>query len=184
LAAQLSSTQADIESLDKQISNLKNKAENYRKLIEKTPRVEENYTNLTIKRNNTRAKYDDLMQKLLEVQVSQGLETEQKGERFTLMDPARLPGKPFKPNRLGIIMIGIISGICSGLGMALLKEFIDDSIHSPDYLSRATSFPVLATIPDIIPPPKSPYKKQKIFMLTGGTLVMAIIVGVLILHSR
>ncbi|MGD9210973.1 MAG: Wzz/FepE/Etk N-terminal domain-containing protein [Desulfobacteraceae bacterium] len=184
LAAQLSSTQADIETLNKQITNLKNKAENYRKLIEKTPRVEENYTNLTIKRNNTRAKYDDLMQKLLEVQVSQGLETEQKGERFTLMEPARLPGKPFKPNRLGIIMIGIILGICSGLGMAILKEFIDDSIHSPDYLSRATSFPVLATIPDIIPPKKSPYKKQKIFMLTGGTLVMAIIVGILFFHSR
>ena len=57
-------------------------------------------------RRNTQAKLDDLMRKSMEARVAYGLEQEQKGERFTLIDPARLPEKPHKPNRLAIVLIG------------------------------------------------------------------------------
>jgi polysaccharide chain length determinant protein (PEP-CTERM system associated) len=160
LAAQLSSIQADIKSTNQQIVTMIQKAEKYRKQIEETPRVEETYKTLSIKRNNTRAKYDDLMQKLLEAQVSQGLESEQKGERFTIIDPPLFPEKPFKPNRLAIIMIGIVLGIGAGVGFTTLREFYDNSVHSARSLTLATTFPVLATIPDIMTPPELAQKPQ------------------------
>ena len=76
----------------------------FRRRIETGPKVEEAYKALTIERDNTQAKYDDLMQKLMEARVSQGLEKEQMGERFTLIEPANLPQKPIKPNRLAIAL--------------------------------------------------------------------------------
>jgi len=42
-------------------------------------------------RDNTKAKYDDLMRKHMDSRVAYGLEKDQKGERFTLIEPARLP---------------------------------------------------------------------------------------------
>jgi uncharacterized protein involved in exopolysaccharide biosynthesis len=100
------------------------------------------------------------MQKLLEAQVSQGLESEQKGERFTIIDPPLFPEKPFKPNRLAIIMIGIVLGIGAGVGFTTLREFYDNSVHSARSLTLATTFPVLATIPDIMTPPELAQKPQ------------------------
>ena len=150
LSSQLSSTRADIESVKRQIFESNKTADTYRLRIENTPKVEENYKTIFIERNNTQAKYDDLMRKHMEARVAQGLEKEQKGERFTLIDPARLPEKPYKPNRLAIVLIGFVLSIGAGVGWASLKEYNDQSIRDVDSLTQATSFPVLAVIPEII----------------------------------
>ena len=53
----------------------------------------------------------------MEAKVATGLEKEQKGERFTLIEPPRLPIKPFKPNRLAIMAIGSCWGSALGSGL-------------------------------------------------------------------
>ena len=110
---------------------------------------------MVLDRNNTQAKYEDLLRKTMEANVAMGLEREQKGERFTLIDPARLPEKPYKPNRRAIILIGLVLGIGAGVGFAALREFSDQAIHNPDGLARISSLPILVSIPDIMSPPGS-----------------------------
>jgi uncharacterized protein involved in exopolysaccharide biosynthesis len=149
LASQLASTQADIDSVKRQVADLRRKADDYRQRIEASPKVEESYKVMLIERNNTQAKYDDLVQKYMEARVAHGLEKEQKGERFTLIDPARLPEKPYKPNRMAIIMIGLILGVAAGVALASVREYTDSSVRSAEALSLATRFPVLAGIPEI-----------------------------------
>jgi len=86
----------------------------------------------------------------MESKVSQGLEKEQKGERFTIIDPARLPERPFKPNRAAIILIGLVLGIGAGIGAGSFKEFTDTSVRDAGMLAQVTSYPVLASIPVIV----------------------------------
>ena len=183
LAAQLSSTQSEIKSIQQQIEGLKATAEGFRQRIETSPKVEEAYTALTIERNNTQAKYNDLMQKLMEARVSQGLEKEQKGERFTLIDPARLPEKPFKPNRLAIVLIGLVLGVGAGVGTAALREFADTSVRSTEQLSRVTHYPVLATIPVIDTPGDMARRRVKTLALVAG-VVLLIAGGLVIFHYQ
>ncbi len=149
LASQLASTEADIDSIKRQIRELRRKSDEYRQRIEASPKVEEAYKVFLIERNNTQAKYDDLMQKYMEARVAHGLEKEQKGERFTLIDPARLPEKPYKPNRMAIIMIGLILGVAAGVALVSVREYSDSSVRSAEALALATRFPVLAGIPEI-----------------------------------
>ncbi len=150
LSSQLASTQTDIVSVRQQIRRLEKKANQYRQRIENSPKLEEEYNALIIQRNTTHAKIDDLMRKVLEAKVAYGLEEEQKGERFTLIDPAVLPEKPFKPNRKAIALIGFVLGIGAGVGTGALKEFMDQSVRNANSLASATSFPVLAVIPEIM----------------------------------
>lgn len=150
LAAQLASTQTEMDSIKRQISEMNETAEIYRSRIANTPKVEETYNEILSEINNTQAKYDDLMRKHMEAKVAQGLETEQKGERFTVIDPARLPEKPYKPNRLAIVLIGIVLGTGAGVGWGSLREFSDHSVHNVGTLVKATSFPVLVSIPEIV----------------------------------
>ncbi len=181
LASQLASTQAEIESVKKQIINLNIKAEEYRRRIEATPKVEENYKALAIERNNTQAKYNDLVRKFMEAKVAQGLEKEQKGERFTIIDPARLPEKPYKPNRIAIVMIGLVLGVAAGVALSSIKEFTDSSVRSPDMLSTVTSFPVLAGIPEITTE-KDIRRKKIIRSVQIAGFIVLVIGGLVIFH--
>ncbi|MBU4262088.1 MAG: chain-length determining protein [Proteobacteria bacterium] len=149
LSSQLSSVQAEIKSVKRQNDDLEKNEDKLNKSIDATPRVEETYNALLSERRNKQAKFDDLSQKLMEANVAYGLEKDQKGERFTLIDPARLPEKPDKPNRLAILLIGIVLGMGTGVAWAALREFSDQSVRKAEILVSETSFPVLASIPRI-----------------------------------
>lgn len=147
LSSQLASVRSEIQSVVSQIAGFQDKADEYRKKISATPEVERGYKEMLNRRDNMQAKYDDLSRKKMEAKVAEGLETDQKGERFTLIDPAKLPEEPFKPNRLAIVLIGLVLGVGVGVGWASLIEFNDDAVRKAETLSLATSFPVLAHIP-------------------------------------
>lgn len=183
LTSQLSSIQAEIASSEARIKALKKRAQKYQRQIDETPRVEETYRMLTTERDNTQAKYDDLMRKVMEARVSQGLEKEQKGERFTLIDPARLPEKPNKPNRLTIAAIGLVLGIGAGIGLAVLREFSDTSIHSARHLTAITSFPVLAMVPAIATSRDFNRRRRHKILLTAAA-VGIVAGGVAAFHFR
>ena len=117
----------------------------------------------------------------MEAKVAQGLEKEQKGDRFTLIDPARLPEKPYKPNRLAIILIGFVLSIGAGVGWASSKEYSDQSIRDADSLTQATSFPVLAVIPEIMTEKDTRrITNKRIGMIIA--IVLLIIAGLTIFH--
>lgn len=149
LSSQLAAVRAEIQGLLRHIDKLKIEANDYRGRIAATPKVEEEYNGLLAVRTTTQAKVSDLMRKLMEARVSHGLEKEQRGERFILVDPPRLPEKPFKPNRLAIVFIAVVFGVAAGVGFAALREYYDDSVHSAEQLAAATRYPVLAVIPRI-----------------------------------
>lgn len=149
-SAQLSSVQAEIATLQRQIGDLEQKRNDYYRRIEASPRVEEEYKALMAERNNIQVKFDDMMKKTMEARVAQGLEKEQMGERFTIIDPARLPEKPVKPNVAAILLIGLFLGTGAGVGTAALKEYNDRSVRDPKTLTDLMGLPVLVTVPAIV----------------------------------
>lgn len=150
LQSQLASTRADISSVKRQNEDYTQKREGFRKRIEASPRVEEGYKAMISERNSLQLKYDDLSKKFMEARVANGLEKEQLGERFTLIEAARLPEKPISPNIPAIILIGFVLGIGSGCGAAALKENSDGSVYSIEELVRVTRTSVLGAVPEIV----------------------------------
>ncbi len=177
LASQLSSVQSEMKSVESQIADLRQRGNKYKNLVSTSPQVESSYKALAMERVNTQAKYDDLMRKLMEAKVSQGLEKEQKGERFTIIDPARLPEEPYKPNRAAIILIGLVLSIGAGMGTAAVKEYSDGSVRSADLLSMVTSLPVLASIPHILTGRDITVRKTRLMAWIIGLAVALIVVA-------
>jgi polysaccharide chain length determinant protein (PEP-CTERM system associated) len=181
IASQLASVQSDIESVKRQIVEMQEMKQIYIRRTEATPRVEETYKGLMVERANAQAKYDDLMKRVMEAKVSQGLEREQMGERFTLIDPARLPEKPIKPNVPAVLLIGLFLGIAGGVGNVSLKEYGDQSVRSPGQLALATPYPVLGTIPRLVTEmdrQRIRTKRTRILIVTG----LIVVAGLLFVH--
>jgi succinoglycan biosynthesis transport protein ExoP len=64
-----------------------------------------------------------------------------------VIDPGRLPDKPFKPKTKRDLALAAVLGLTLGVGLALLLENLDDSIKSVDDLERACSLPSLGIVP-------------------------------------
>lgn len=178
LSSQLAGTRSEIESVKRQLSELYLKRDSYRGRLEATPRVEEGYKNLAAERNNLQAKYDDLTKKSMDANVAHGLEKGQLGERFSVVDAARLPEKPVSPNIPAILLVGLILGCGSGVGLAALTESSDQSVRSSEALARATSFPVLAGIPEIVTRRDLAGRKRRRNLVAAGCL-LALALGLL-----
>jgi len=63
--------------------------------------------------------YKDLLMKTEAAKMAANLERRQIGEQFKLLDPARLPERPFTPNRPFMMLVGAIAGLGLGLMMML-----------------------------------------------------------------
>jgi polysaccharide chain length determinant protein (PEP-CTERM system associated) len=183
LSAQLASTQAEMASIERQIADMKQQQQQFRERVGATPRVEEEYNSLMIAKTNTQAKYNDLMQKVMEAKVAHGLEKEQKGERFVLIDPPLLPQKPFKPNRLAIVLIGFVLGVGAGVGFAALREFSDDTVRSVDQLEAAVGLPVLTGVPVILTGKDISSRRWKRVGLAAAVVAVAV-VAVALFHYQ
>jgi hypothetical protein len=125
---------------------IEKKIEEYEKKIERAPLVEKDYSELARDYQSAKKKHNEIMNKLLTARISQGMEQTQRGERFTIVEPARLPEKPHKPNRMAIVLIGFVLALGVGIGMAATREAMDRSIKTADQLNSITGVPVFSSI--------------------------------------
>jgi polysaccharide biosynthesis transport protein len=147
LQAQLNSATASLGALQATRTAVKRRLQDYATRLERTPEMEPDYLFLTRDRDTSGQKYQDIRSRLLEARVSEGLEVQRKGERFSLIDPPSLPEKPDKPNRPAIVLLGFILALAGGIGSGAAAESLDHSIRTPEQLVRLTQLSPLAVIP-------------------------------------
>ena len=147
MESQLTATELEIKRLNGEESRIKVRIAEFQARIENTPVRELAIANLTRDYHNTKETYHSLLKKSQEAQQAENLERRQKGEQFKVIDPARIPEKPFKPNIPKILLFGIFLGIGSGFGMAFFREQMDHSFRDAEDLEASLGFKVLATIP-------------------------------------
>jgi polysaccharide chain length determinant protein (PEP-CTERM system associated) len=98
----------------------------------------------------TLRKYQDLLAKSLESELSENMEKKQKGEQFQILDPANYPLRPVRPNRPMIVLFGLIAGLAGGVGLAFIWDNLDTSFKRSDELDGYVNIPLLATIPALV----------------------------------
>ena len=149
----------------------------YRQRLEEAPKVEQEYMALTRDYQNASSKHQEVMNKILEARISEGMEEGQKGEKFTLIDPASFPEKPVSPKRWLIFLAGVIMSLGAGAGTVALAEHLDHSVKNSDDLARLTGLPVLGSIirietsEDIT---RARRKRKLIWAVTGFALIMGL----------
>lgn len=152
IGAQLEAANTDIRSLRVKQGALREKLANFEKRIASTPQVERSYRGLSRNYENAVAKYQEIRAKQMEAQLAESLESEQKGERFTLIEPPMLPEEPDSPNRLAIFLLGLVLSTAGGFGGAALAEAMDDTVRGRRGITAILRQPPLAVIPHIPTP--------------------------------
>jgi succinoglycan biosynthesis transport protein ExoP len=129
---------------------LQAKLDDYERRLAAAPAVERDYRLLAQELENAQLKYQQIRAKQSDVQVSENLETERKGERFTMIEPPLPPEKPISPNRILILAMGFVLSLGAGFGAVVLKDSLDASVRGVNDVRRLLSVPPLAAIPNIV----------------------------------
>jgi polysaccharide chain length determinant protein (PEP-CTERM system associated) len=149
MESQLIATELEIERLREEEGKVKAQINSYRGRIENTPLREQAMTLISRDYQNTKENYQTLSKKSQEAQQAENLERRQKGEQFKIIDPGRIPEKPFRPDIPKILLFGLLLGMGSGFGLAFFREQMDRSFRDAEDLETTLGFKVLTNIPKI-----------------------------------
>jgi succinoglycan biosynthesis transport protein ExoP len=147
---QIDALVAQRKSAERKRDELHAKLDDYERRMAAEPAVERDYRALARDLDNAQIKYQQIRAKQSDVQVSENLETERKGERFTMIEPPLPPEKPVSPNRILILAMGLVLSVALGFGAVVLKDMLDPSVRSAFDVRRLLSVPPLAAIPTIV----------------------------------
>jgi succinoglycan biosynthesis transport protein ExoP len=96
---------------------------------------------------NRKKNYQALLDKRLNAHVAENLEKRQQGEQFRVLDLANLPQKPEKPNRLMIMVLGLIGGCGLGVGLAVGLDRLNPTFRRREEVEVLPGIQVLAAVP-------------------------------------
>ena len=139
------SLQSDYQSAKRQEDKLRSEVNSFNKKLYSLQGNSTQYN--TLKRNvdSSGSLYNGLLQRLEEVGVASSANA--NTSNITIIDPAREPLKKHRPNPKLNILVGTLAGLLLGLGLAFLRDSLDQSIKSTDDLQNFTGLSVLGSIP-------------------------------------
>ncbi|MBW2109561.1 MAG: hypothetical protein JRI36_12985 [Deltaproteobacteria bacterium] len=149
LKIQLKLINKEILALRKEKENTEKEVEEYRRRIEDGPKIEQMFVDLRRGYDEATANYQSLLEKRLQAELAENLEKTQKGEQFRVLEPANLPEKPYKPDIMKILAMGLILGMGCGLGLVFLREYMDPTFCDDKELAGMIGLPVLISVPEV-----------------------------------
>ncbi|HKM67491.1 MAG TPA: polysaccharide biosynthesis tyrosine autokinase [Candidatus Acidoferrum sp.] len=109
-----------------------------------------------------KALYEGLLTKLKEAGISAGL----RSSNVRIIDPAMIPSTPARPAKARNIALAFIVGLVGGIGLALLREYLDNTVKTPDDVETLARLPSLAVVPAFGDGASS---KKRAGLLTGAS---------------
>lgn len=191
LQTELKGIGLSIETINKEKAETRALIDKYEHWIGATPVREAEWSALTREYGELKRHYDFLVSQNLQAGSALNLERKQKGSQFKIVDPARIPEKPIKPDFSKILKFALLGGILLAGGISVVFEVLNTSFKDPLKLSRSFNIEVICAVPRV--PLRKELVKQRLQSIIGfffflswtGALVFAVfylnIKGMLIL---
>ncbi|MCB2146380.1 MAG: hypothetical protein KQI81_07880 [Deltaproteobacteria bacterium] len=180
IKAQIIVAESEVNALKNERIKLVEKLDDYQKRLETAPFIDEEYNKLTLDYENARRKFNEASNKLHDAKISQEMDVSDQGQRFHIDAKAFLPDKPFKPNRLIIILLGFLLGLGVAVGLTAVKEGMDTSIKSTDEAESIFGVPVLATVAFFDTPTQKRLRRSKRLIMVFTLLVITIAASLMV----
>jgi capsular exopolysaccharide synthesis family protein len=90
-----------------------------------------------------KALYDGLLTKLKEAGISAALQS----SNIRVVDPAMIPSYPSRPAKARNVALAFLVGLVGGIGLAILREYMDNTVKTPDDVETLARLPSLAVVP-------------------------------------
>jgi polysaccharide chain length determinant protein (PEP-CTERM system associated) len=166
LKDQIAHIDRDLDEKRAQQARLQEIAASYQAKLEAVPTRESELVELTRDYTTVQATYQNLLAKREDAGLAANLQRRNIGEQFKILDPARVPERPFSPNRVLIYLGGAGGGLALVLALIAFLEFRDSTLKSEADITRLFRLPVLAIVPNMISSDERRSRRRRV--LLGG----------------
>ncbi len=173
VAVRLQLLDRETKRLNDEQARLTQQMNAYRGKVDAVPVVEQQMAELNRNYTVSKEHYQSLLDKTFSAGMAADLERRQQGEHFTILDPAQVPEKPFKPKRQLLLMAVLVGALALSLGSAYLKDMLDGTLKMERELKALlpANVPVLAAVPRL---PDSAGRRREIRFAVFAAVVTLI----------
>jgi len=123
----------------------------YQYKVDAVPLREQELSGLTRDYEISKEQYRSLLEKTYSAEMATDLEKRQQGERFTIVDAARAPERPFKPDRQRLMLASLFGSFFFAIGLVVVLDTISGGIKAErelkELLPKGVTF--LGSVPTI-----------------------------------
>lgn len=169
LEQQLYQVEAELEAINAKQRQLHATIGGKEMALRNVPADQKTLTDLVKERDANRKIYEELLTRQGQAELTKQMEVEDKATTFRVVDPAIVPLKPVSPNRVKMILMGIIVGFIAGAAAVFVMEMFDSSVKDVASLKKL-GYDVLAVIPTIFnqeEADKVAKTDRKVYVLAG-----------------
>jgi polysaccharide chain length determinant protein (PEP-CTERM system associated) len=144
--------------------------------LESAPALESQLTELMRDYGTLQDSYSSLKRKSEDSKIAADLERRQIGEQFKVVDGARLPERPFSPDRVRLNLMGTAGGFAFALALVVLLEYRDTTLKTDGDVVASLALPVLAVIPAMVNASEHRSLKRRRRLWVTATASLAVLV--------
>jgi uncharacterized protein involved in exopolysaccharide biosynthesis len=124
------------------------------------PRQQQELVRLTRDYTVNETIYRELLEKLERAKITGRLGEDEEGGKFTIIERARFPLKPIKPDFGRVFLMALALGIALGVAAVVAAEYLDQSIQTAEEAAEFLGLPALGAIPVIVTPADLEVRRQ------------------------
>jgi len=110
------------------------------------PQIDAEYKQLTRDYEVIRARYNTLLERREQAQISGAVELSDAGMGFRIIDPPQVPLAPSAPNRPRLMTLVLLAALACGFGFAFLMSQLKTTFDDERKLREASGFRVLGAV--------------------------------------
>jgi uncharacterized protein involved in exopolysaccharide biosynthesis len=146
---QLNATDTQLAALQARAMDLRTKLSGLEGRIVAAPEVEREYQAVTRDLASARAKYDELLKRQMDAEVSEAAIAGGTADKFRVKSSPKIPTEPAKPARLGIAIIAIVLGVVAALTSVIMAQLFDSTVRGARDIQDILGVAPLTAVPVI-----------------------------------
>jgi succinoglycan biosynthesis transport protein ExoP len=149
LQTQLNATDTQIAALQARAMELRTKLSGLEGRMSAAPEVERDYQAVTRDLASARAKYDELLKRQMDAEVSEAAIAGGTADKFRIKSSPKTPDEPAKPQRIAIVIIAVVLGLIASFTSIIMAQLMDQTVRGARDVQDILGVAPLTSVPVI-----------------------------------
>ncbi|HEY7640271.1 MAG TPA: hypothetical protein VH814_11145 [Steroidobacteraceae bacterium] len=182
LQTQLNATDTQIAAMQQRGLELRKKMTDLEGRMNTAPQVEKEYQAVTRDLDSARAKFQDLLKRQMDAEVSEAAIANGTADKFHVKAQPTLPDKPAKPQRLAILAVAIAFAGIAAATAVVFAQLVDPTVRGVRDIRDILDVTPLTAVPVIERQGRNPHRKMRWAFSRAAAVLLTVGIAAAFIH--